>query len=185
MAYDPSPDIPPTSKYLSFIPVDRLNKAPVITINNFSNEQVNSVSVRLADFFRDEGAGNSVKAGVKIDDEKAPDESKWAKYYDPQTVNEAPIISIYSSVDDLPYTKWGVSIIQTVVPTRLDEGRKLLGDVPPNPDSYKEYIPNTNMAPDITVSLGATDEQSNVTVDMNTQFTSEAAVEAIFAQFRR
>lgn len=183
MAYDPSPDVPPTSKYLSLIPVDRLNKAPVITINAFSNPEYNSVSVRLADLFDDEGAGDSLKAGIKIDDEPAPDQSKWAAYYPPETVNEAPVISIYSGADKLPFTKWGMCIAQTVIPTRLDEAKKLLGDVPPDPLNYLRYIP-TNLAPDISVNYGTSAEDSTVTIDVNEQFGSQAAVDVIFAKYR-
>lgn len=175
---------PATSKYLSCIPVDRLNKAPVITINAFSNPDLNSVSVRLADLYADQGAGNTLKAGVCIDDEAGPDESKYAAYYPPETLHEAPVISIYSSADGLPYSKWGVSIAQTPVPTRLDVAKVILGDVPPRPELYPKYVLKPNMAPDISVTYGSSDENSNIIVDMNTQFLPMAAAAEILAKYR-
>lgn len=120
-----------------------------------------------------------MKAGVCIDDEAAPDESKYAKYYPPETLHEAPVISMYSRGEGLPQSKWAMCIVQTPVPTRLDVARAILGDVPP---SSEMYVLNPNMAPDISVNYD--DENSTVTVDMNEQFLPMVTAEEILGKYR-
>lgn len=174
---------PAYSKYLSKIPTDRLNKAPVITINYYKNPEYDSVSVRLADMAADEGAGNSLKAGISYDEEKAPDVSKWGAYYDPETVNEAPHIDLYTS--PLSFEKHAVSIVQTTVPCSIPTAKALLGDIEPDPTTYEaRYEGRLNKAPYVKVMYRTSDEDSGVSVDTTFAPLNMVAASEILSKYR-
>lgn len=175
---------PAYSKYLSNIPMDRLNKAPMITINKFSNKEYNSVSVRLAQMEADVGAGDSLKAGIEIDDEPAPPVSVWGKYYDPATVHEAPFISLNGS-SRMPYEKHSISIVQTTAPLSISTAKEILGGTPPDPALYESrYSDYLNKAPVVTICYGDSDETSRVAIESIPQPLNIPAAEAILSQYR-
>lgn len=183
MAVDP--EGPPFSKYLSLIPPDRLNKAPIISINAFSNPDFNSISVSLADMRADQGAGDSLKAGVSPNDELPPPEEKYADYYDPATLNEAPFISMYGEASGLSFDQHAVCIVQTTVPTSIPTARELLGDAPPDPKLYEiRYQGRLNMAPQVSVNFGTCNDDSTVNVDYNFQPLPMTAASEILSKYR-
>ena len=175
---------PAYEKYLSRFPMDRLNKAPLITINQFPDPAYNSISVRLGDMLTDIGEGNSLKAGVVIDDEQPPAQSKWEKYYDPATVNEAPFISIYGS-SNLPMQKHAVCWIQTTVPISLPTARVLLGDVEPDPKLYEDkYAGRLNMIPVIQMNYNTSNDDSTVSVESVYEPLNVVAADLILSQYQ-
>lgn len=175
---------PAYEKYLSRFPMDRLNKAPVITINQYPDPAYNSVSVRLGDMLTDIGEGDSLKAGVVIDEEQPPAQSKWEKYYDPATVNEAPFISIYGS-SNLPMDKHAICWVQTTVPVSLPTARVLLGDVEPDPELYEDkYIGRLNIAPIVQLDYNSSDDDSIVSVENVYQPLNIVAANAILSQYK-
>lgn len=174
---------PAYSKFLPFIPQDRLNKAPIITINSFSNSDYNSVSVRLADMRADEGAGESLRAGVVPNTEPGPSPALWGKFFDPATVHEAPIISINGRAGDYPLASYSLSVTMTPVPTRLTDGQALL-DPLPDPTLYlNRYVGRMNEAPDIVFSQKS--DSGEGVVYLNNASVSVSAIQAaqIFSQF--
>lgn len=144
MAFNPVG--PPLSSYLSRIPLDRLNKAPVITLNAYPNADFNNITVRLADMARDEFAGETLRAGVVVDATPAPAPEKYEKYYPLSTLHEAPLISLEDGGTD---NKRSLFIVQTTVPTSIANGKILLGDgVAPKPALYAAFDgPDLNKAP--------------------------------------
>lgn len=155
---------PAYSKYLSYIPMDRLNKAPIITINSFKNDDYNSVSVRLSLLRADEGAGDTLKAGVYVDSDQGPGEAVWGKYYDPATVNSAPVISM--SADPLSFDKHYISSATSKIPLDLPTAKAILGDVAPDPSRYQyRYMGRLNQAPVVKAMYGGSDENSAISVD--------------------
>lgn len=141
------PDLegPNTSKYLQFIPPDRLNKAPMITLNSFNNAEYNNISIMMPTLPRDIAEGDSVKqtAVADVDEEyvdDVPSSSKWAKYYPVDTVNQAPLISINYSKSATPEQS-GILLVDaaTVFPT-VDLAKEILGkDVVPDPQLYPAF----------------------------------------------
>lgn len=169
-------------KYLSRIPVSRLNKAPIITISKFPNADYNSISVRLADLAADEGAGNSLKAGISLQGEHAPDTSKWERYYRPESVNAAPMISMYGRGE--AYSKHYLSVVPMEVPLRMDEAKKILGDVEPDRALYeKRYEGRLNMAPHVYVQY-TEGKKGGVSVEMTNEPLNLPAAQYILNKYR-
>lgn len=180
----PDDDGAPYTKFLSFIPPDRLNKAPVITINAFPNEEYNGVGVRLADMAADGAAGDAIKAGIPPPLEGSPAaESLYSKYYDPATVNEAPLVSVFGSAADP--NKCGFAVIQCATPLRINESAEILEELPEE-GMYSRFKPDRlNKAPEVRAIRGATLEESVVAVDTVYQPLNLAAAEVILNQYRR
>lgn len=134
MAYNPVG--PPHDKYLSRIPIDRLNKAPMITVTNVPGigDAHNSIRVALVDMARDEAAGETLRAGVYVDpalEGAAPAPSKYEEYYPRDTLHEAPIISVQNGGTD---NSRSVSVIQASVKTSMIWAELMLGDgIAPDP----------------------------------------------------
>jgi hypothetical protein len=180
---------PATSKYLSQIPIDRLNKAPMITINRIpgATDEYNSVSVALVDMARDEAAGNALKAGICIDDalvNDAPPQSKYAKYYPQPTLHEAPFISFSDGGTERTRS---MAIIQTSVKTSMVDAKAVLGDgVPPSPMLYRAFDNGKlNQAPCCEANRGPSDEQSVVAAPYTTIPLDYVGASLIFKKYRK
>lgn len=157
---------PDTSKYLSQIPIDRLNKAPMISITKIPGptDAYNSISVSLVDMARDESAGNSLKAGVFVDEAlvgDAPPPSAYEKYYPQATLHEAPLISLCDGGTELTRS---MAIIQCEAPTSMVDAEAMLGDgVPPSPVLYRAFDnEKLNQAPCCEANRGPSDDESVV-----------------------
>lgn len=154
---EPDPTGPATQKYLQFIDTDRLNKAPVITINQFKNSDYNSISLSLPILNANIANGDNEKAGVDtfISDDSVPAPSKYAKYYDPKTLHEAPDISVYFHGDS--YMQPTVSVSQSETPLRVEMAKEILdnyaGNTPLGPSLYPDFTEDRiNKAPVLTIS---------------------------------
>lgn len=96
-ARTPGDTAAPPSKYAQFISPDRLNKAPMISLGSFPNEEANYISVSLNTVRAEESAAASLKGyenGHNPSDSGQADPALWSQYYDPATVNQAPFIFI-------------------------------------------------------------------------------------------
>lgn len=179
---------PDTRKYLSYIPVDRLNKAPLISVNAIPgpSDAYNSVSVQLVDMPRDEAAGDSLKAGVYVDPsliDDAPAPAKYEKYFPRETLHEAPLISIQDGGTDL---KRSMLIVQCEIPTSIVEAEAVKGDgVPPNPMLYSKMDnPTLNKAPCVEVLQGETEEGSVVQTPFATIPLDYVGASIIFNKYK-
>jgi hypothetical protein len=180
---------PDTSKYLSFIPLDRLNKAPMISITRIpnSNGSCDSVSVSLVDMARDESAGTTLKAGVKVDPElvsAAPSPGKYASYYPQETLHEAPYISITDRGTDLTRT---LTIVQAAVPTSMTAGAEILAGPPADPIAYRFFdTPSRlNKAPIVQATYVTSNWDSAVSAVSSTIPLDYAGAELILSKYRR
>lgn len=151
----PDPTGPNTTKYLQFIPADRLNKAPIITLNSFKDPHYNSVSVSMPQLPTDLAAGENLKIGVDtfISSEPAPPSSKYSKFYNLDTIHQAPCVSITYSGED-SHTRPAVCISMTGTPLRVGEARNLLetvggAGIAPDPKLYEPFLEanRLNVAP--------------------------------------
>lgn len=170
MAFNEGPPSP--SLYLSSIPIDRLNKAPLIQITTIPGTgEHNYISVELVDMARDEGAGETVRAGASgMCDPSltgaAPSPALYSTYYPQETLHEAPMISLVDGGTELTRS---MTIIQCETPTSIANGEAVLGDgVPPNPLSFSKMNNATlNQAPHCEALRGASDEESTVNMPMH------------------
>lgn len=176
------PDVngPSLSSYLQFIPADRLNKAPVISINSFKNDEYNNVSITMPVLPADVAEGDAVRLSTETVDEyleRVPDKSKYEKYYDPATVNEAPIISI-AQASGLSPDQWSVSLTMSTIFPTVDQAQTILGnDTPPSPALYPAYTEDRlNIAPAFTIVPSDGDEPGYIGLEsVNTPLNSYAA----------
>lgn len=182
----------PYGKYLQFLPPGRVNKAPVITINNVGNEAHNSVDVRLADLVADQSAAATMLAGLHPSSEKAPAAALWSRYYDPETVNEAPLISMNGGAD--MQARWQyVCVVQTTVPTNEDAGAAILASAPLDPDhlAVRTRIENDyraagrlDMAPYVSVTSPSPPDSGSVKSEDAIVGLNLYAAKQILAQYR-
>lgn len=169
--------------------MDRLNKAPMISITNIpgDSDAYNGISVQLADMRADEGAGESLRGGVDIDESlmgSAPDPSKYSKYYPVETLHEAPLISLTDGGTDL---KRSLSIIQCETPTSIENAKVVLGDVDPDPMLFSAYTSKgqLNAAPFVQATYVSSDDDSAVSSDYATIPLDYAGAELIFKKYRK
>lgn len=184
----PDDNGPAYSKYLSNIPLDRLNKAPVIVINSYANQDHNSVSVRMADLRADEGAGETLRSAaigiVNENEEAGPPEWKWAPFYDPATVNQAPVISMAGG-DTLPARLHHLCIIQREVPTSIAKGRAILDGPYPDPAAFAlRFEGRLNMAPAVQIDAAAVGDEAAVSVETAFYGLNLVAANEILSKFR-
>lgn len=155
----------PYTKYLSQIPMDRLNKAPFISMIDVPDTDYNSMSMSLNTIAPDESAAASLLAGIYVDEEEAPSSDIWGKYYDPETVNEAPIITMVGD-KDLPYERQYVCVLQSQVKTSITDAWSILDPPPPTELMYgAKYKNRFNKAPYIQVFEPTADSEGSVVVE--------------------
>lgn len=174
----------PYTKYLQFIPPGRLNKAPIITLNSYPDEFYNNISIRWTDAVADQSAAATLTAGLDISDEKPQPESVWGKYYDPETVNMAPYISLSGSADQSADTQY-VFLVNTVVPTNVNDGKAILDGAPPDPAIYVlPFWGRLNEAPFVSVSGPEESDKPSVSDEMVPVGLNTYAAEQILATYR-
>lgn len=175
------------SKYNQYIDATRLNKAPLITINAFPNQDYNNVTVSLATLTADEGAAASVakpKGHNPAGSEQA-DSSLWSKYYDVNTVNTAPYVRVMQRPGE-----FAVGITMTEVPLQVNASQDILDGsivraLPVPIDDVKVTLRADNKAPVIILEdrgdpMGA----DSASVAMVEQPLNLAAAEYILQLYR-
>lgn len=147
------------SKYAAFIDSSRLNKAPIININAFPNEDYNYVSVEMQVIRAEEYAAASFPkpAGHDPKDASRASEDKWAAHFDPKTVNTAPFIHIIDGKSDKQRgigVSWNEVALQVNVPEAI-LGSTLIPVFGPVAKSYGSKSKSSSisdLAPEISIS---------------------------------
>lgn len=140
------------SKYAQWIDSSRLNKAPMITLNAFPNEEYNNVSVALTTLQADQAAAAqiSVTKGHCPTDSGQADSSKWESHYSKETVNSAPFVFVNGSASDPLSCAVGVTMTQ--VPLQVEVPQNIL-DMPVGASAQVDALTMGNsFAPDIMLN---------------------------------
>lgn len=196
-ARTPGDENPRPSLYSQYIDSSRLNKAPFLTINDFGNEEFNSISVELKTLGRDLPAAASLK--VDLDRGHAPtgstqaSPSLWSKYYSPANVNKAPFVFVngsYARPNDC-----GVGVIFADVPLQVNAPQQILDDIVrlETPDAVpltdkSSLMPNggDNAAPVITLNdRGDPDGADSVGLEMIDIGLNEYAASLILKKYQK
>lgn len=175
------------SKYSQYINASRLNKAPLISVNNYPNKDYNYVSVSLATLPTDIGAATTLLAGVAGAETYAPSAGPdvWGAYYDAATINTAPFISIAGSDKDA--SKCAVAVAMYEVPLQKNVPKAILeasGDADPDAGRAVMYRRPAKV-PVIKAVDGGDDYKSQVSIEFPIAYPNLAAAEAILNQYRK
>ncbi len=196
-ARTPGDENPNPSLYSQYIDSSRLNKAPILTINNFGNEDYNSVGLELKTLARDLPAAASLKVDVDRGHARTgPTQANptlWSKYYSASDVNKAPFVFVNGSYDRANDCAVGVAF--TDVPLQVDAPQQILdsivqlenSDAAPLADKGS-LMPNAgdNMAPIITLNdRGDPDGADSVGLEMVDIGLNEFVAESLLKKYRR
>ncbi len=173
------------SKYSQYISGSRLNKAPLITMNSFADENCSNISVSLVELHTDLGAAASLLAGEgwAPPREAGPDPSLYSKYYDPATVNRAPFVTVSGSAKK--YKMCAISVAMLDVPLRVNLPQAIL-DQNLGGSEYISIMEGLPIAPEIQlIDKKDSDAKNVVNVSFPVQPLNLVGAQVILNKYRK